>query len=82
MDETSLLILQNEISELEKKLADKKHRLEEALVVFENQTSDQTIMQKSLSKDLSQTSPIEINNNSSSKMNLPEASLGVSIVLT
>ena len=70
MDEASLLILQNEISELEQKLADKKHRLEEALVVLENQTSEQTIMQKSLSEDLSQTSPIEINNNSSSKIKI------------
>jgi len=70
MDETSLLTLQNEISELEQKLADKKRSLEEAQAVFEKQTSDRTTMQKPLSKDSSQTSPIEINNNSSSEIKI------------
>jgi superfamily II DNA or RNA helicase len=70
MDKASLLILQNEISELEHKLADKKHILEEAQAVFEKQTSDITTTQKPLSKDLSQASPIEINNNSSSEIKI------------
>jgi len=68
MNEESLLILQNEISELEQKLADKKHRFEEAKAVFEKQTSDQTTTQKPLSKNSSQVSPNEINNYSSSEI--------------
>ena len=66
MDEISLLTLQNEISELEQKLADKKQRLEEARTTFEKQTTDVITMQKSLLGDSSQTSLIEINNHSSS----------------
>ena len=68
MNEESLLILQNEISELEQKLADKKHRFEEAKAVFEKQTSNQPAIQKPLSEDTSQVSPNEINNYSSSEI--------------
>ena len=70
MDETSLLTLQNEISELEQKLADKKQRLEEALTTLEKQTTDVITMQKSLLGDSSQTSLIEINNHSSSEIKI------------
>jgi len=68
MNEESLLVLQNEISELEQKLADKKHILKEAKAVFEKQTSNQTTIQKPLSEYSSQVSPIEINNYSSSEI--------------
>jgi len=64
MDETSLVTLQNEISELEQKLADKKHRLEEARTVLEKLTADVATTQKPLSGDSSQASLIEINNHS------------------
>jgi len=70
MDETSLLTLQNEISELEQKLADKKQRLEEALTTLEKQTTDVITMQKSRLGDSSQTSLIEINNHSSSEIKI------------
>jgi superfamily II DNA or RNA helicase len=64
MDEASLITLQNEISELEQKLADKKHRLEEARASLEKQTSDAATIQKPLSGDSSQVSLIEVNNHS------------------
>ena len=64
MDETSLLTLQNEIAELEQKLADKKHRLEEAQTALAKQTADAAATQKMLSGDSSQAFLIEINNHS------------------
>ena len=51
MDEASLVILKNEIAELEQKLADKKHRLEEARAALEKQPADATTTQKLLSED-------------------------------
>jgi len=68
MDEISLLTLQNEISELEQKLADKKQRLEEARTTLEKQTTD--MMTIPLLGDSSQTSLIEINNHSSSEIKI------------
>jgi len=63
MDETSIVVaLQNEIAELEQKLADKKHWLEEARAALGKQTVNATTMQKLLSGDSSQASLIEINN--------------------
>jgi hypothetical protein len=64
MDEASIVTLQNEIAEIEQKLADKKHRLEKALATLEKQTADATTTQKLLSEDSSQASLIEINNHS------------------
>jgi superfamily II DNA or RNA helicase len=64
MDEAYLLTLQKEIAELEKKLADKKHQLEEIRIVLEKQTTDVTTMQKLLSEDSSPVSLIKINKNS------------------
>jgi chromosome segregation ATPase len=54
MDEAALITLQNEISELEQELADKKHRLEEARTSLEKQTSDAATIQKPLSGDSSE----------------------------
>jgi len=64
MDKASIVTLQNEIAELEQKLADKKHRLEELCAALEKQTADTTTMQKLLSEDSSKASPVEINNHS------------------
>jgi superfamily II DNA or RNA helicase len=64
MVEASIVTLQNEIAELEQKLADKKHRLEEARASLEKQTADATITQKLLSGDSSQASLIKIGNHS------------------
>jgi len=64
MDEASLLALQNEIFELEQKLADKKHRLEEARTSLEKQTANAVTIQKPLSGDSFQASLIEVNNHS------------------
>jgi hypothetical protein len=72
MDETSLVTLQNEIAELEQKLADKKHLLEETLSALEKQTADAAITQKPLSGDSSQVSLIEVNNHS-----LPEIKIAL-----
>ena len=63
MDETSLLLtLQDEITQLEQKLADKKHQLEETRAVIEKQTATAATTQEPLSGDSSQASLIEINN--------------------
>jgi len=70
MDEVSLSNLQNEIAELEQKLADKKHRLEEAQAALEKQTADAATTQKLLSRDSSQTSLIEINNYSPTEIKI------------
>jgi hypothetical protein len=64
MNEASLSILQEEIAELEQKLAEKKHRFEEAQTALAKQTADAVTTQKQLSGDSSQASPIEINRNS------------------
>jgi superfamily II DNA or RNA helicase len=64
MDEAYLITLQNEIFELEQKLADKKHWLEEARTSLEKQTTDAATTQKPLSGDSSQASLIEVNNHS------------------
>jgi len=53
MDEASLVILKDEIAELEQKLADKKHRFEEARTALEKQTADAATTQKPLSADSS-----------------------------
>jgi superfamily II DNA or RNA helicase len=72
MDEASLITLQNEIAELEQKLADKKYRLEEARTSLEKQTADAATIQKPLSGDSSQVSLIEVNNHS-----LPEIKIAL-----
>jgi len=59
MDEAFLLTLQNEIAELEQKLADKKHRLEETRSALEKQTADAATTQKPLSRASSQVSLID-----------------------
>jgi superfamily II DNA or RNA helicase len=64
MDEASLLTLQSEIEELEQKLANKKHQLEETRTTLAKQTADAVITQKPLSEDSSQASLIEINHHS------------------
>jgi hypothetical protein len=64
MDEASIVTLQNEIAEIEQKLADKKRQLEEARAVLEKQTADVTTTKKLPSGDSSQASLIEINNHS------------------
>jgi len=64
MYETSLLTLQDEITQLEQKLADKKHQLEETRAVIEKQTATAATTQEPLSGDSSKASLIEINNHS------------------
>jgi len=64
MDEASIVTLQNEIAELEQKLADKKHSLEEAQAAFEKQTANVITTKKMPSGDLFQASLVEINNHS------------------
>ena len=53
MDEASLVTLKDEIAELEQKLADKKHRFEEARTALEKQTASTVTTQKPLSADSS-----------------------------
>jgi hypothetical protein len=70
MDEASLLTLQNEIAELEQKLADKKYQLERTRTALKKQIADTVIMQKLLSEDSSQASLIGINKHSSIKIKI------------
>jgi superfamily II DNA or RNA helicase len=70
MDEVSLITLQDEIAELEQKLADKKLQLEEARTILGKQTADVVTTQKPLSCDSSQASLIEIDNHSPPKIKI------------
>jgi len=64
MDEASLSTLQNEIAEIEQKLAIKKRKLEEAQAALEKQTADTTTTHELFSENTSQASLIEIGNHS------------------
>src|SRR5215469_15864328 len=51
MDKSSLLTLQNEIKELEQRLAAKKRQLEELQITLANKIVDNTVTQKQLLRD-------------------------------